>query len=179
MTEDLAPTEPFVAFGSYRYAPANIVDAAALQVIPSTSVGGQRVDGNKFSTYIQAATTDITITEAGGPGSTGNHLDIMRQNKLTDIAYPGSKVMFFMSRAWHNPDKNQWFEEGVTCTVALADGSARVTIPQVDGIPYAGNPRTNAGPITQVRFVGEPALWDMHYWFNNGGVKGREISTGG
>lgn len=182
VTDVLVPSERRVSVGSYRYAPSNIIDAAALQVAPTaTGAGGQYINQAKHNNYIRFAIGEPnTITAAGPPGTEGNHLDIMRQNRLSDVEYPGSKVMFFMSSAWHNPDKTAWFEEGVTCTVALGDGSARATIPQVDGIPYSPNARTNAGPVFQVVFAGaEGVAWGMHYWLNNGGVKGREIASGG
>lgn len=183
VTEELVPDEDLVTFGSYRYAPTNIIDPVAAQVVPTAGAAAV-VDQRRFDSYVggqDALFNAESISEAGPAGTPGNHLDIMRQNRLSDVSYPGSKVMFFISSAWHNPDKNSWFEEGVTCTLALGDGSAQAVIPQVDGIAYGGNPaRTNAGPIWQVEFTDEPGtVYGMHFWVNYGGIKGRELTSGG
>jgi len=104
-----------------------------------------------------------------------NYLDIVRKNRMSDVLHPSNKVAFFLDGAKHDPDITSWYEQGATCTISTADGSARSTRPYTDALK--GNPQENAGNVLQLFFTdeGQTSLFDVPYIATWGGIRGRDL----
>jgi prepilin-type N-terminal cleavage/methylation domain-containing protein len=112
----------------------------------------------------------------------------VRRRSATSVQFPSNKVLFFMWNAWHNPDLEAWFQPGAVIPVALADGSARATIPYRDGLykPNSsfGDERENAGPYFNYIFSAggsnvssSTESWPAHYFATYGGLRGRDLQN--
>lgn len=151
--------------GSYRY-----VHAA----MTSWTLYGFRSNGTPI------ANPATQLTQPNGP-ATPNFYKYVKRVNASDCAFPSNKVLFFMWFAWHNPERDGWFEDGVTIPVAMADGSARATQPYRDGLPYInpGDPKRyeHAGAYYRIYFTADPTQtsWPGHYWCTLGGIKGRDL----
>ncbi|MEM1165219.1 MAG: prepilin-type N-terminal cleavage/methylation domain-containing protein [Planctomycetota bacterium] len=78
----------------------------------------------------------------------------VRANRMANVGFPSSKVLFFLQEARHTPNRDFWFESGAVSTLALADGSATRARADQDGLNPA--PAENAGPMLR----GAPDSWD-------------------
>jgi prepilin-type N-terminal cleavage/methylation domain-containing protein len=111
-----------------------------------------------------------------GPGGE-NFNKYVKRNPQSVIDYPSQKVLFYMWNAWHNPNREAWFEQDAICPVALADGSARATVPYRDGLAFRSGNIENSGPMFAVYFtgVGTENVYVTHYMLTTGGLKGRDL----
>ena len=161
-------TPQFRAFrplaGSYRYCIAAMTDYK----IYTYSSSGQPQTPNNQQAY------DIDF---GSGGSSANFKQFVKRNPVSAVDYPAQKVLFWMWNAWHNPNRNAWFEPDVVCPVGLADGSARSTVPIREAIDYRANNNENAGPLVRVYFTGAgpSAVYNTYFMLTNGGIKGRDL----
>ncbi len=113
-----------------------------------------------------------------GTGAGGENFNkYVKRNPQAIVDYPSQKVLFYMWNAWHNPNRNAWFEQDAVCPVALADGSARATVPFREGLPFRDGNIENAGPMFRVFFtaVGNDSNYLTHYMLTVGGLKGRDL----
>lgn len=156
------------ALPSYRY-------VCAAQLRPQMFDHDSQGDA-KFPSLISQNTSAFSIDQVA---------EWVREVPKSQVAYPSNKVLFFMWFAWHNPDKDAWFEVGTTIPVGLADGSARASVPSRDAIPYAsGNsPESQqqlyegAGPLLRLQYTQQQGsiLHDAYFWLTNGGIRGRDF----
>jgi prepilin-type N-terminal cleavage/methylation domain-containing protein len=149
--------------GSYRYVIAALTD---------------------YRIYSYKSTNQTLISGIGNPtqisfgtGGGENFSKYVKRNPQSIVDYPSQKVLFWMWNAWHNPNRNAWFEQDAVCPVALADGSARSTVPYRDGLEYRPGNAENAGPLFRVFFttLGDENNYSTHYMLTNGGLKGRDL----
>jgi prepilin-type N-terminal cleavage/methylation domain-containing protein len=151
--------------GSYRYTIAAMTDHRIYQYksanVPLINGIPNPIYGLEFG------------TGAGGE----NFNKYVKRNPQAVVDYPSQKVLFYMWNAWHNPNRDAWFEQDAVCPVALADGSARATVAFREGLPYRPGNIENAGPMFQVYFtgVGTSSLYVTHYMLTVGGLKGRDL----
>lgn len=166
-------TQEGVQHGSYRYVPTAMTNKRVWE----WTQGGQPAAG--FSPGAQGS---WNMFVQGGTAQ-ANRLRWMRRNPYADVSYPSAKALFFMINAWHNPDSNAWFEQGVTSTVAFADGSARAIVSSRDAIQAEQGAqallrqrRERSGPYFNFIFVVEPAnVLSGYYAWTNGGIGGRDV----
>ena len=161
ITVDGASITPYN--GSYRYCVSSITDPSIYMCSKSGSdISGKLAYNRDFGASSQMPDFDTYV----------------RRNPLANVDYPSQKTLFFMWFAWHDPKHDSWFETGVTCPVALADGSARATIADKDAIKFQryGNGDENAGPYVQVYFTNDPnTTFTAYYFLTLGGIKGRDV----
>lgn len=142
-----------IEVGSYRYAQQNMISPLLFNIDIRT--GRLSQDFVTMSTASRLSPQWVTF------------------NKASDIAYPDRKVMFFSFWAYHEANPNRvWCEEGVTSTIAVADGSARAIKSASDAIQW--NPRNridNAGPVYYFTDSGI----GLHFLMTNGGLRGRDL----
>jgi prepilin-type N-terminal cleavage/methylation domain-containing protein len=150
--------------GSYRYCVAALTDYR----IYSFKTAG--------APLIQGVPNPIWALSFGtGPGGE-NFNKFVKRNPQSVVDYPSQKVLFYMWNAWHNPNRNAWFEQDVICPVTMADGSARATVPYRDGLQYRPGNIENAGPMFEVYFTGNSGTnYVTHYMLTVGGLKGRDL----
>jgi prepilin-type N-terminal cleavage/methylation domain-containing protein len=163
---------------------------------PNTQVGGVKAVNGSYR-YVIAALTDYriyTYKSQGvplingipnpiyglnfGTGAGGENFNkYVKRNPQSVIDYPSQKVLFYMWNAWHNPNRDAWFEQDVVCPVALGDGSARATVPYRDGLAFRSGNIENSGPMFAVYFtgVGTENTYVTHYMLTTGGLKGRDL----
>lgn len=109
-----------------------------------------------------------------------------RRIPASTVDYPSQKVMWFMEGAFHNPGRSDWFQPGVICPVAMADGSARETQADRDALEGRSTAAVEerAGSWLTVVFVvasddpdGEDTTvsYYMPYLVTRGGVRGRDL----
>jgi prepilin-type N-terminal cleavage/methylation domain-containing protein len=113
-----------------------------------------------------------------GTGAGGENFNrYVKRNPQATVDYPSQKVLFWMWNAWHNPNRSAWFEQDAVCPVAMADGSARSTVPYRDGLAYRPGNIENAGPMFEVFFnaLGNDSSYVTHYMLTTGGLKGRDL----
>ncbi len=158
----LAPSG--ISNGSYLYPSSMFCTAEVWLQNPRT---GQPANPSKWNSWGQFNTyTPINAT---------NHTQVIRKNRMSDVAHPSNKVAFFMDDAVHDPDIRSWYEQGATCPVALSDGSARATRPYTESLK--GNPRENAGNRFVLYYTNEgtTSAYDVPFICNYGGIKGRDL----
>ncbi len=147
---------------SYRY----VVAAMTKPIIYSYNQGGAKI---------------TPIGDIENLYDLGDILEKVRRIPKADVRYPSQKALFFMWFAWHNPEKESWFENGATIPIALADGSARASVPSRDAIPYHnGNAQQlfeGAGPFYRLYYTAQAGAIanDAFYWLTVGGISGRDI----
>lgn len=153
-----------VVNGSYRYAIAALTDYRIYSF---------RAPGTPLITGIPNPIWQLSFgTGAGGE----NFNKYIKRNPQAVVDYPSQKVLFYMWNAWHNPNRDAWFEQDVVCPVAMADGSARATVAYREGLPYSPGNIENAGPMFEVYFVGNGGVnYRTHYMLTTGGLKGRDL----
>ena len=131
-----------------------------------------------FSSYRQSA--DMVLTPAlfdfdrdyGAvpiQGQAGNQWQ--RFNKASDTFFPANKVAYFLWFASHDKATDFWLESGSTCTVAMHDGSTRVTKPATDGLRTDFD--ENAG--SAYLFAPTGPTYDAHFFAAIGGLHGRDL----
>ncbi len=155
---------------SYRYVGVGVLDPKA--------VSADR-QGNKLDTTFQFGGTDL---EDNSDEGLSEFYTYVRRNPQSSVAYPSSKVLFFMDTAYHNPNRSSWFEQGAISTVSLADGSARESIPSQEALPE--RPAEDVGSSMYLVYVasdpgeeGEDTTITyyapyLHTW---GGIRGRDL----
>ncbi|MBN8645461.1 MAG: prepilin-type N-terminal cleavage/methylation domain-containing protein [Planctomycetes bacterium] len=150
--------------GSYRYVIAAMTDQ---KIYTFTSAGAPNTPGGGPAYNI----------DFGTGGSNANFQTYVKRNPVSTIDYPAQKVLFYMWFAWHNPNKNAWFEQDVVCPVALGDGSARATVPTREALPLNYGNNENAGPYFRVYFTGDQntTVFTAYYMLTNGGLRGRDL----
>lgn len=164
-TESIGPLSQ-ARVGSYRYTPAAFTSSR----LYSVDLRGASL------------TPDYNLASGAGPIMTpAQKQKYVQRNPVSAVESPSNKALFWMWNAWHNNGKTYWCEEGAVCTVALADGGARATVPFRDGLAYLepGNEARaeNAGPMTQWTDPRDSSKqWPAHYWITNGGLKGRDLN---
>lgn len=174
-----------VQHGSYRYSPSAMTNptlwdwtATPNQPAPQSSSGG----------YFRPENVQDMFISGGAPegSAIANRMRWLKRNPSADVSYPSAKVLFFLFNAWHNPDRDVWWETGVTSTIGLADGSARGIVASRDAIQVEndgpGGPlrtrqrRERSGPYFTFYFVVDPASTLSGYFaWTNGGIRGRDI----
>jgi len=160
----LAP-DGIMSSGSYQYVPTALATAEAYQF----GAGGGALPG--LSTQFNNPEFEFSDEDT--------FYRIVRRNRTSDMEYASLKALFFLAGADHNPDAIAWFQDGVDCTVALGDGSARNTDPQRDMAPY--NPEENAGSPALYVFrldtvPGAPTVnFRGSYITTAGGITGRDL----
>lgn len=142
-----------IAVGSYRY---NISPMVAQSTLTYRADGTQS-SGNK----------DVYIPALSGPWP----YEYLTWNNSADISSPDRKVLFYLWEASHDRNVFFWLEPGATCTVAVADGSARSIKPYTDGLP--ADEVEGSGPLYVL--VSGSARWPAHFYINWGGIRGRDI----
>ncbi|MFM9957591.1 MAG: type II secretion system protein [Phycisphaerales bacterium] len=150
--------------GSYRYAIAALTDWR-IYAYKSRNVP------------LLTGVPQLVYTLEFGRGAGGEAFNrFVKRNVQATVDYPSQKVLFYMWNAWHNPNRDAWFEQDAVCPVALADGSARATVPFREGLRFDPGNTENAGPMFRVFFngVGEN-IYDTHYMLTTGGLKGRDL----
>jgi type II secretory pathway pseudopilin PulG len=155
-----------ISNGSYLYPSSMVCTPEVWLRNPRT---GAPVNPSLSNTY-------GTFQNGGGPvPGVGNYLDVVRKNRLSDVLHPSNKVAFFLDRAVHDPDIESWYEQGASCTLSTADGSARSTRPYTDALK--GNPEENAGNVLQLFYTneGQTSLFDIPYICTFGGIRGRDL----
>lgn len=114
-----------------------------------------------------------------GSGGSGQFFQqYVKRIPTSAMDYPGQKVLFYMWNAWHNPNKDAWFQSDAVCPVALGDGSARSTIPIRDAIQLDYGNAENAGPYFRVYFTQDSngsTVFTAYYMLTTGGIKGRDL----
>lgn len=150
--------------GSYRYAIAALTDYR-IYAFKTNSVP-----------LINGIPNPIWMLSFGTGAGGENFNKYVKRNPQAIVDYPSQKVLFYMWNAWHNPNRSAWFEQDAVCPVALADGSARATVPYREGLPYRPGNIENAGPMFEVYFVGAGnSNYVTHYMLTVGGLKGRDL----
>lgn len=149
--------------GSYRYVIAALTD---------WRIYAFKAPGTPLITGIPNPVWSLEF----GRGAGGDNFNrYVKRNVQATIDYPSQKVLFYMWNAWHNPNRDAWFEQDAICPVALGDGSARATVAFREGLPLNPGPE-NAGPMFRVFFVGSGEnVYDTHYMLTTGGLKGRDL----
>ena len=142
---------------------------------------GQPTNPDLFGRYGQFNTPTAT---SPNPGAGVNfYLSAVRKNRMSDVSFPSNKVAFFLDNAVHDPGIQSWYEQGATCTLSTADGSARATRPYSDAIRNpttmtggTGNPE-NAGNRWTLFFTAEgtTSSFPVPYICNWGGIRGRDL----
>jgi len=109
------------------------------------------------------------------PLTAANYTGLIRKNRMSDVLHPSNKVAFFLNDAVHDPDILSWYEQGATCTLSTADGSARSSRPYTDALK--GNPQENAGNRFVLYYTdeGTTSAFDVPYICNWGGLRGRDL----
>lgn len=123
---------------------------------------------------------------AGQPVPTvENYTSVVRNNRISDVAFPSNKVAFFLDRPVHNPNADNYFQPRVTISLAAADGSARATEPARSALPSRS--QENSGPVLQLAPApgGQPGLspfasdlpgaTDIPFIATWGGIRGRDL----
>lgn len=151
-----------MAVGSYRYTIAGLTDSAVF----SFGANGVALPARTLAVQNQGY-----VTGAFPP-------DRVVFNKAGDVTYPDKKVLFFLWAASHDKNQDFWLEPGATCTVALADGSAKSLKPYTE----ANNnslPREHGGPpyrlVTNNIVAGNALEWRAHFFATWGGIRGRDL----
>jgi prepilin-type N-terminal cleavage/methylation domain-containing protein len=173
-----------VQHGSYRYTPCAMTPPVLWEYTSTGSPAPVNSQGNPF--YPGDAPYENMFVNGGAPegSAVANRLKWLRRNPAADVSYPSSKALFFMFNAWHNPDKEVWWENGVTSTVGFADGSARGIIGSRDAIQAVTGSaaeqlrqrRERSGPYFSFYFVNDPAnILSGYFAWTNGGIRGRDI----
>ncbi len=155
--------------GSYRYVIAALTD---WRLYAFKYDGTPLVEGPGIPPW------EFRYNTPFGPGAgSENFIKFVRRNVQATMDYPSQKVLFYMWNAWHNPNRDAWFEQDAVCPVALGDGSARATIPYREAIPLSyTNSKENAGPMFKVYFTAAASSsYDCQYMMTNGGLKGRDL----
>lgn len=139
--------------GSYRYPQQNMITPSFFAIDIRSGALSQEFRTNSMAARLQ--TQYVTY------------------NRVSDIAFPDRKVVFFSMFSIHDPGPlRYWCEEGVTSTIAVADGSARALKSSIDALPWDSNNRIdNAGPI--YRFT-ESSV-GLAFLMTNGGIRGRDL----
>ncbi len=116
----------------------------------------------------------------GSPWDAADLAEGGRRVPKADVRYPSQKVLFFMWFAWHNPEKESWFENGATVPVCMADGSAKASVPSRDAIQFSteANQRyEGAGPYYNILYTQQQGtvVHSAYFWITNGGIGGRDF----
>jgi hypothetical protein len=165
---------------SYRYVVAGVLTPAAMDVKDNGNPGGTP----EF--YLDS--TELSKDDYIKQG----FYSYVRRLPSATVDYPSQKVMFFLEEAVHNPNSLSWFEPGAICPVAMADGSARETVPDRDAIDGGGGGTTDravarkekAGSWVRVQYVvghdgesGEDITVSYYcpYIVTRGGARGRDL----
>lgn len=142
--------------GSYRYPYSMLLDSVAQS---SNSRGEMLPQTDKFLRSVRGGTIDLSF---------------INFNRAADVAYGDKKVTFWLWEAVHDRNIDWWSQPRATCTVALADGSARVSSPYSECPPR--NIAEHAGPLlTWVSSEGQFTQWPAFYFSTCGGVRGRDF----
>lgn len=149
-----------MAVGSYRYTINGLTDPA----VYSTDASG------RFSRAYQAHYAQTV--------SAPFPVDRIIFNKSADVGYPDKKALFFLWTASHDRNLDFWLQPGATCTVSMADGSAKSIKPFTEAA--RGNAREHSGP--SYRLVAGNSLatgvaleWSAHFFCTFGGIRGRDL----
>jgi hypothetical protein len=139
--------------GSYRYPQQNMLTPSLFAI--DIRGGARSAEFRTQSTATRVGTQYITY------------------NRVSDIAFPDRKVVFFSVFSIHDPGPLRvWCEEGVTSTIAVADGSARALKSSIDAIQVNGENRNDlAGPV----YVYTQSGVGLHFIMTNGGIRGRDL----
>jgi prepilin-type N-terminal cleavage/methylation domain-containing protein len=160
---------------SYRYVPAGVVSPAVMDVTLRGDPSGSDLD-------LTSNSRDIS----GENYRENGFYSYVKRNPSASVDFPSNKVMFFLEEALHNPNRLSWFEPGAICPVAMADGSARETVPDRDAIDgrnkAAVAERAGSWETVVYKYASDdPNLPDttVSYYFpyivTRGGVKGRDL----
>lgn len=150
--------------GSYRYVHAAMLDYKLFTF------------NSNRQPNIPAGNTVVYQVDFGSGGSSPLFQQYVRRVPQATMDYPANKVIFYMWHAWHNANKDAWFQTDAVCTVAMGDGSARATVPQRDGLPYDYGNQEGAGALFRVYFVGAgDNNYVAHYMLTHDGIKGRDL----
>ena len=157
---------------SYRYAAACVLTPAAMDV----DEGGDPMGTPGFFLDSTPISDDNYIEQ--------QFYAYVRRIPSATVDYPSQKVMFFLENAEHNANRGAWFEPGAICPVAMADGSARETIPDRDALD-GRNKRAmieRAGSWLTVFYVftgpggqSVDVQYYMPYLVTRGGARGRDL----
>lgn len=99
-------------------------------------------------------------------------------NPTSNIEFADKKVLYYLNRRWYENSNGAgfWFGGGSTIPVALADGSARVSITGVDTAGGNVTEKSGAWPVGRASSsVGLPAGTPFYYCATIGGLKGRDM----
>lgn len=167
---DTAPYRP--RLGSYRYVHAAMTDHR----LHSVNTRGVPFLGSSFTPQ------NVTLGESNPAG----FASLVRRNTSASVDYPSQKVLFFLWNAAHNRSAKMWCDPGATCTVAMADGSARAVIAQREALEFEPDPARrfeSSGPYGPINFdpdgeeASGEAVQGRFTWFflTSGGIKGRDL----
>jgi prepilin-type N-terminal cleavage/methylation domain-containing protein len=160
---------------SYRYVPAGVVSPAVMDVTLRGDPSGSDLD-------LTSNSRDIS----GENYRENGFYSYVKRNPSASVDYPSQKVMYFLEEALHNPNRLSWFEPGAICPVAMADGSARETVPDRDAIDGRNEAAVaeRAGSWETVRYKYTPGAgsqppvevsYYMPYVVTRGGIRGRDL----
>ena len=158
---------------SYRYVPAGVITPAAMD----TTLGGE-ARASDFNLNTKDISGDDYLEQG--------FYAYIRRIPSASVDFPSQKVTFFLENAVHNSNRGSWFEPGAICPVAMADGSARETIPDRDAIDGRNKAAVTekAGSWLTVVYVitaDDPSQEDvtvsyyMPYLVTRGGMRGRDL----
>ncbi|MDX2146611.1 MAG: prepilin-type N-terminal cleavage/methylation domain-containing protein [Planctomycetota bacterium] len=120
--------------------------------------------------------------------------DVLGRRKLTDVAFPASKVVFYESQAFHLKTRQFFMVKTANPNLAFYDGSVRQVKTQLmnrgfrpEAPSLAPNTATSPNGVTQVIY--QPQSWepqgsanqtlDAVVRFTRGGLRGIDVSPGG
>lgn len=153
----------FVRFSSYRYVPAAYIDSRVMKM-------------NSLNSPTYDLGRDYTIPPREGVLGQADFYRFIKRNRTSDIKFGSRKALFYMNQPFHDPpQKLAWFFDGTNVPVALGDGSARNTDPQVEGAPF--NAVEDAGSPLRLLISGPQfnAVYNATYIATNNGIKGRDL----
>ncbi|MBL0927382.1 MAG: type II secretion system protein [Phycisphaerales bacterium] len=148
---------PAMQLGSYRYVTCAMTDAR----LYTTNAQGQLLGPDPSNLR-------------WGSGVTSGFQRWIRRNPVSAVDYPSNKALFWMWNAWHDTEREAWFEPGATIPISLADGSARAVQPFADGLKPV--PAQNSGPLLSILFTRYSSItYPGHFFMTFGGIRGRDI----
>ena len=117
---------------------------------------------------------------SGALGEGGNLVNTFyaeaRQHPNAAVAFPSQKVMYFMQLAFHNTNRQFFFEPNVDAPLAMADGSARAARVYEEGLAYDFNDRAGCFILVDIE-DGEFAGTDFFAtgFVTEHGILGRDL----